>query len=77
MPKCDFNKIALHQCRSHFLINFIKKRFQHMYFPVKFVKFLTTLILKNICERLLLTLVLGRWEIIIESLGCLEHRVYI
>ena len=32
--------------------NFIKKRFQRRYFPVKFAKFLRTSILKNICERL-------------------------
>ena len=36
--------------------NFIKKRLQHRYFPVKFAKFLRTPILKNICERLLLNL---------------------
>ena len=35
--------------------NFIKKRLQHRCFPVKFVKFLRTAILKYICERLLLT----------------------
>ena len=34
--------------------NFIKKRLQHMFFLVKFEKFLRTRILKNICERLLL-----------------------
>ena len=34
--------------------NFIKKRFQHKCFPVIVAKFLRTLILKNICERLLL-----------------------
>ena len=34
--------------------NFIKKRFQHWCFPVKFSKFLRTSILKNICERLIL-----------------------
>ena len=35
--------------------NFIKKRLQHRCFPVKFVKFLRTPTLKNICERLLTT----------------------
>ena len=34
--------------------NFIKKRLQQMWFLVKFSKFFRTLILKNICERLLL-----------------------
>ena len=33
--------------------NFIWKRLQHRYFPVKYAKFLTP-ILKNICEQLLL-----------------------
>ena len=32
--------------------NFIKKRLQHRWFPVKFAKFLTAPILKNICEKL-------------------------
>ena len=36
--------------------NFIKKRFHHRCFPVKFVTFLRPPILKNICERLLLKL---------------------
>ena len=44
--------------------NFIKKRLQHRYFPVKFAKFLRTPISKNICficskniyERLLLSI---------------------
>ena len=34
--------------------NFIKMRPQHRWFPVQFPKYLTTPILKNICERLLL-----------------------
>ena len=33
----------------------IEKRLQHKCFPVKLVKFLRTLILKNNCERLLLS----------------------
>ena len=32
--------------------------------PVKFVKFLRTLILKNICERLLLSIFIFDWEIL-------------
>ena len=44
-----FNKVAgLQTC------NFIKERLQRRCFPVKFVKFLRTPILKNIWERLLL-----------------------
>ena len=35
------------------IYNFIKKRLQHMCFPVKCAKFLNAPILKNICERLL------------------------
>ena len=35
--------------------NFIKKRLQPRCFPVKFSKFLRTTILRNICERLLLS----------------------
>ena len=38
------------------LCNFIKKRLQHKCFPVKFAKSIRTLILKNICKRLLLFL---------------------
>ena len=34
--------------------NFIKKRLQHRFFSVNIAKFLRTLTLKNICERLLL-----------------------
>ena len=44
-----FNKVAgLKTC------NFIKKRLQHRFFPMKFAKSYRTPILKNICERLLL-----------------------
>ena len=50
-----------HLCWSLFLnkaarlkvCNFIKKRLQHRWFPVKNVKFLRTHSLKNICKRLL------------------------
>ena len=35
--------------------NFIKKRLQGRCFPLKFARFLRTLILKKICERLLLS----------------------
>ena len=34
--------------------NFIKEKLKHRCFPVKFVKFLETFVVKNICERLLL-----------------------
>ena len=36
-----------------FGVNFIKKRLQHIYFPVNITKFLRTPILKNVWERLL------------------------
>ena len=38
--------------------NFIKERLQHRCFPVNIAKFLTTPILKNICELLLLLIVI-------------------
>ena len=38
--------------------NFIKKKLQHRCFPVKFAKILRTSILKNICEELLLIMLL-------------------
>ena len=44
-----FNKVA--GLKAY---NFIKSRLQHRCFPVKFCKFLRTLNLRNICERLLL-----------------------
>ena len=46
--------IVKHLWWSLQVCNFIKKRLQHKRFPVKFVKYLRTPILKNICERLLL-----------------------
>ena len=57
---CSFSLIApvlefLHnKFASLQICNFIRKRLQHRCFPVKLVKFLRTLILKSICERLLL-----------------------
>ena len=47
-----FDKVAGLQVR-----NFIKKRLQQSYFPVKFVKFLKAPMLKNIGKRLLLWVV--------------------
>ena len=47
--KSLFNKVAGSQA-----CNFFKRRLQRRCFPVKFVKFLRTSTLKNICERLLL-----------------------
>ena len=46
-----FNKVAGRRAG-----NFIKNRLQHKCFPVKFVKFLRTAILKNIRKGLLLFL---------------------
>ena len=45
-----FKKFPLRAC------NFIKNRLQHRCFSVNIAKFLRTSILKNICERLFLTL---------------------
>ena len=64
--RCSVKKVFLKICEvsqknicvgvsGHQACNFIKKRLQHMCFPVKFHKFLRTPILKNICERLLLS----------------------
>ena len=47
--------------------NFIKKRIQHRCFPVKLMKFLITLILKNICKGLLLIIKLGFWDIFVKK----------
>ena len=44
-----FNEVAANQA-----CNFTKIRLQHRCFPVKFVKFLRTPILKNICQQMLL-----------------------
>ena len=38
-------------------VTFINQRLQHRCFPVKFTKLVRTLILKNICRRLLMTIV--------------------
>ena len=42
--------------------NFIKERLQHRYFPVNIVKLLKIPFLKNICERLLLLIVIFSQE---------------
>ena len=44
-----------HKNKNHALL-FIKKRLQHRFFPVNIAKLLRTPILKNNCERQLLTL---------------------
>ena len=44
-----FNKVAANQA-----CNFTKIRLQHRCFPVKFMKFLRTPTLKNICQQMLL-----------------------
>ena len=45
---------SLHKTAALQACNFIKKRLQHRCFAVNIAKFLRTLILKKICERLLL-----------------------
>ena len=61
-----FNKVeGLKTC------NFIKKLLQHRHFPVKFAKFLRTLILKNICERLLLSWVI--WKFLSRAIVLLKQ----
>ena len=57
------NFTGKHICRSHFLLRlqaedfYNKKRLQHWCFPVKCVKFIRTLILKNICKRLNISII--------------------
>ena len=57
------NFTGKHICRSHFLLKlqaedfYNKKRLQHWCFPVKCVKFIRTLILKNICKRLNISII--------------------
>ena len=53
--------------------NFIKKRFQPRCFPVKFAKFLRTPILKNICERIPLQVLLNRLNLEI----CIITRLFL
>ena len=69
-PEVFYKKVVLknfsiftgkYLCLSLFLIklrtfgsNFVKKRFQHRCFSVNIEKFLKTVILEKICERLLL-----------------------
>ena len=43
-----------HLCWSLFLINFIKKRLHHEYFPENIAELLRIPIIKSICERLLI-----------------------
>ena len=52
IKNAELLKMGLKAC------NFVKKRLQHRCFPVKFSKFLRTPILKNICEQLLLGLLI-------------------
>ena len=53
--RCSVKTCALKNLANftgkHYACNFIKKRLQHRCFPVKFVKFIRTPILKNIYER--------------------------
>ena len=51
MLEAPFNKVEGLEA-----YNFIKKKPQHKCFPVKFAKFLRIIILKNICEWLLLNI---------------------
>ena len=58
--------------------NFIKKRFQHRCFPVKFAKTLRTPFLKNICERLLLCfLKLTLYSVIIPEIPLFKRILFL
>ena len=52
--------------------NFIKKKIQNRYFPVKFAKFLGTSILKNICQQLLLQMLFPWFLLLINNIRCHE-----
>ena len=52
-----FTEVDVQRCCN--FCNFIKKRLQHRCFPINIAKFLRTPILKNICECLLLHLVMN------------------
>ena len=63
--RCSVKKVVLkyfaiftgkHLCWSFFLINWEPSGLHHRCFKVKSEKFLRTLVLKNICKRLLLTM---------------------
>ena len=58
IPNCDFKKSSHRRCsvKKVFYSNLIKERLQYRRFPVKFATFFRTTILKNICQRLLLSL---------------------
>ena len=72
MLKSFFNKVAgLQACK------FIEERFQHRCFPVDIANFLRTSILKNICERLLLIILLHS-ILFFYFVGCLStFRVFV
>ena len=53
--------------------SFIKKRLKHKYFLLKFAKFFRTPILRNICKRLLLNLIISRFEMCLYFV-CNEER---
>ena len=69
-----FNKVAgLKIC------NFIEKKLQHRHFPAKLAKFLRVPILKNICEWLLLSVILSilRLENILpQTFDCFEYTTF-
>ena len=54
--------------------NFIKKKLPHRCFSVKFVKFLKTPILKNICERLLLNEGDDEWRWLVFVVWLTDER---
>ena len=57
--------------------NFIKKKLRHRCFPVNIAKFFRTPILKNICERLVLTKEIQLYIIIIQYDHMLQQACFL
>ena len=53
-----FPSNLMYRSRHRWTCNFVKKRLQRRLFPLNIAKFLRTLFSKNICERLLLIVVI-------------------
>ena len=54
MPKCDFNKVAKHPCRSAISKNFIEIALRHGWSPVNLLHIFRATFSENTSGRLLL-----------------------
>ena len=71
------NLTRKHLCWNLFLINLFIKKLQDRYFLVKFAKFLRKPILKDICRRLLLSLLsisISRQQLFLENLSKIPRK---